>query len=270
MISTHFIRTTNQVALPNPFPEFMAEAAYALPFAVGRDFEQMQNQVNAIPAMRNKVHFALTEWLFNSRGKGERVFTNDSPNSNNQGGALMAAGMFNTIIRTSPDISLADMTGLMEFAGIWKQKEQVYGTPAYYTFRLYTSVSGDTILPVTTDSGRYDVRGAVQSYETMQGIPYIDVVATLSPDRRSMTIFCINRDVTADTSVRFDLRWFHADGRAEVETMSAANRYAQNDGTDPRHVVPDTSSFPIPGSGAISYTLPHESVVRLRIQRSGN
>lgn len=268
-ISTHFIRTTNQVALSDASPDFMAEAAYALPFAVGREFKQMQDQVNAIPALRDKVHFALTEWLFNSRGKGERVFNNASPNWGNEGGALMAAGMFNTMIRTNPDVSFADMTGILEFAGIWKRKEQVYGTPAYYTFRLYTSVKGDTILPVRTDSGQYGVRGAVQPSENMDGIPYVDVVAGLSPDRRILTLFCINRGLSKDTPVRFDLGWFHPEGQVEVQTVRAASRYEQNDETAPRRVVPEASSFPVAGSGAISYTLPPESVVELRFQHGG-
>jgi hypothetical protein len=32
----------------------------------------------------------------------------------------------------------ADMTGMMEFAGIWKQREQVYAVPAFYVFQMYT------------------------------------------------------------------------------------------------------------------------------------
>ncbi len=267
-ISTHFIRITNQVALPDASPDFMAEAAYALPFAVGRNFKRMQDQVNGIQALRDKVHFALTEWLFNSREKDKRISSNSSPNSQNEGGALMVAGIFNTMIRTTPDISLADMTGLMEFAGIQKQKEQVYGTPAYYTFRLYTSVKGDTVLPVRTDSGSYDVHGAVQSFENMKSIPYIDVVATLSADRRTLTIFCINRDLKADTPVTFDIGWFHPEGRAEVERVRAASRYEVNSETDPRHVVPQASSLDFSGAGLVSCTLSHESVTELRFHRS--
>ena len=269
-ISTHFIRTTDQVALPNASPDFVAQAAYALPFAVGRNFEQMQDQVNGIPALKDKVHFALTEWLFKSRGRGGEITAKSGPNALNAGGALMAAGMFNTMIRTAPEISLADMTGLMEFAGIWKEKEQVYGTPAYYTFRMYTSVKNDTVLSVKTDSGTYDVHGGVQAFEDVLGVPYIDVVATLSADHRTLTIFCVNRNLKADVPVRFDLGWFHAQGQAELETMAAANRNEVNNETDPRHVIPQASSLNVPQSGTVSCILPHESVTELRLRRSGN
>ena len=109
-LSTHLIRQTNHDALPNATPDFLAAAAYGLSYYVGRNFQQMQAQVNAAPGYQDgKVHLAMTEWLFSSRGKGERVFTNESPTSTNEGGALMVASIFNTLIRTSPKGKLLDL-----------------------------------------------------------------------------------------------------------------------------------------------------------------
>ena len=179
-VTTHFIRVTNQVQLPNASPDFMASAAYALPYELGRDFKKMQAQLDAVPALGDKVHFAMDEWLFNSRGKGDRVFTNEAPSSKNEGGGLMVAGVFNTLIRNSRIVPISTMTGLIEFAGYWKEKAEVYAPPSYYVFRLYTTVQGDTILPATTDSGAYDVRGGVEGFTDMRDIPYLDVVSTLS------------------------------------------------------------------------------------------
>lgn len=266
-LSTHFIHVTNQVQLKDGTPDFIASAAYALPYAVEQDLRQMQVQVDATPGYRGTVHFAMTEWLFNSRApKGYRVFTNESPSSKNEGGALMAAAMLNTFIRTSPIVSVADMTGILEFAGIWKRREQVYATPAYYAFRLYSSIKGDTILTIKSDSGTYGVKGGYPGFQTMSGIPYVDAVATLSQDRGILTLFCINRDLTKDIPVQMDLRWFHPEGRAHVEQIKAASRYDVNDEVSPRHVVPIPSSIPVPSGGPVRYTLPHESVTVIRFQ----
>lgn len=137
----------------------MAGAAYALPYAVGSYFDKAQTQLEQHPELGGKVHLAITEWLFNSKGFGERNFTNESPSWMNEGGAVMAAGFLNTVLRHAGAITITDMTGLMEFAGIWKRREQVYAVPAFYAFQMYTGVKGDEVLPVTTDSGTYSVTG---------------------------------------------------------------------------------------------------------------
>jgi alpha-N-arabinofuranosidase len=266
-LSTHFIHTTNQVTLPGASQDFMAAAAYALPFELGNRFQRMHAQVDTISAQRNKVQFALTEWLFASRGSGQRVFTQDSPSFNNLGGALMTAGIFNTLLRNGRIVPIADMTGVMEFAGIWKRHEQVYATPSYYTFRLYASVKGDTILPVQSDTGAYNVQGGVPGYENISGVPYIDVTATLSPDQKTLTLFCLNRELTKDVPVRIDLGKFRPLSRADVVQMTAANRYQRNDETDPRRVVPGFSTLSVPVSGPVAYTLPHEGLTIIRFHQ---
>lgn len=81
LLTMHFITGTNHVRL-NPYtPDFMAAAAYAVPYALGPDLDRMQAQMNAVPGYKGKAHFAVTEWLFNSKGQGERNFTNESPSS---------------------------------------------------------------------------------------------------------------------------------------------------------------------------------------------
>ena len=158
-LSLHFILGTNHPQKAAATPDFTAAAAYALPFAVGPYFTKVQAQVDGHPELRGKVHFAITEWLFNSKGFGERNFTNESPSWMNEGGAVMAAGFLNTLLRHTAEVKIADMTGIMEFAGIWKRREQVYAVPAFYAFQMYTPVKDDTVLPVTTDSGTYSVAG---------------------------------------------------------------------------------------------------------------
>ena len=264
LLSTHFIRVTNVVELSNPSAEFVAAAAYALPVEVGRDFQRMQAQVDASSQWRGKVHFAMDEWLFNSRGKGDRVFTNQSPSSKNEGGGLMVAGVFNTLFRNSQIVPFSDITGLMEFAGIWKRRQQAYATPSYYIFRLYSGVKGDTILTVKTGSGLYSLKGGIQEFTDIADVPYVDVVATLSPDRKNLTLFCINRDLANDLPVRIDLGSFAPASVAQVEQLKSASRYDQNDEAHPRNVVPQTSSLALANGAPITYTLPHESVTMLR------
>jgi alpha-N-arabinofuranosidase len=265
-LSEHFILGTNHPTLEVATPDFTAAAAYALPYAVGPYFDKVQAQIDEHPELRGKVHQAVTEWLFNSKGFGERNFTDESPSWMNEGGAVMAAGFLNTVLRHSAEIKITDMTGIMEFAGIWKRREQVYAAPAYYVFRMYTAVEGDTVLPVSSDSGSYNVSGGVRPLDHAQDIPYIDVVATRSSDGKAVTLLCVNRNLSEDVPTRFDLGSLHAVGAVEVQQISAESRYERNDEVEPNQVVPVPRTIPAPGEGPLSITLPHESVTFLRVQ----
>jgi alpha-L-arabinofuranosidase len=264
-LSLHFILGTNHPALQAATPDFTAAAAYALPYAVGPYFDNVQAQIDAHPQLRGKVHLAVTEWLFNSKGYGERNFTDQSPSWINEGGAVMAAGFLNTVLRHDSEISITDMTGMMEFAGIWKKRGQVYAVPAYYAFKLYTSVAGDTILPVTTDSGTYDVTGGIPPLDRVNDIPYIDVVATENATTHSVTLLCVNRDLKEDVPVAFDLGTRRIAGTVQAEQISAGSRYEQNDEVEPNHIVPRPISIEAPAEGRLTVTLPHESVTVLQV-----
>lgn len=264
-LSLHFILGTNHPAKEAATPDFTAAAAYALPFAVGPYFTKDQAQVDAHPDLRGKVHFAITEWLFNSKGSGERNFTNESPSWMNEGGAIMAAGFLNTLLRHTAEVKIADMTGIMEFAGIWKRREQVYAVPAFYAFQMYTPIKGDTVLPVTTDSGSYAVAGGVRPLEKMENVPYIDVVATRSSDGKILTLLCVNRSLESDIPTTFDIGSLHVTGRANVKQIKSATRYEQNDEVEPQHIIPLDNTIDISKSGALSLILPHESVTVIRV-----
>ncbi len=264
-LSLHFILGTNHPILESATPDFVAAAAYALPYAVAPYFDKVQQQIDEHPDLRGKVHLAVTEWLFNSKGYGERNFTDESPSWMNEGGAVLAASFLNTVLRHTSEIEITDMTGLMEFAGIWKRREQVFAVPAYYAFQMYTVVKGDTVLPVTSDSGSYNVAGGVRPLDHVSDIPYIDVVATRSADKGTITLLCVNRSLNEDTSTRFDLGSLHVSGPVHAEQLKSGSRYEQNDEVEPNHIVPEPSTLPSPGAGPLVVTLPHESVTVMRV-----
>ena len=263
-LSLHFIIGTNHPELKQTTQDFVAASAYSIPFAVGPHFDTAWQQVKTDSRHGDKVHFAVTEWLFNSKGFGERNFTNESPSWMNEGGALMAAGFLNTMLRHSDQVYLADMTGSQEFAGIWKRREQVYAVPAYYAFQMYEPVKGDTLLPVTTDSGTYDVKSGVAPLSTIARVPYIDVVATRSKDGKTVTLLCVNRSLEQDLPVRFDLGTLRPVGIAPMKQIYSASRYERNDEIEPKHVLPLDGMAKV-GNSKVSAILPRESVTVIRV-----
>jgi alpha-N-arabinofuranosidase len=264
-LSLHFILGTNHPEHKSATPDFVAAAAYALPFAVGPYFDKVQAQVDADPNHRDKVHFAATEWLFNSRGYGERNFTDESPSWMNEGGAVMAAGFLNTLLRHSGQVKIANMTGSQEFAGIWKRREQVYAVPAYYAFQLYTAVKGNTLLPTTTNSGTYSVKGGVRPLDNVAEIPYLDIVATRSADEKTVTLLCVNRHLEQDIPTHVYLDGLRAIAPATMQQIYSVSRYERNDEIEPKHVVPLDGTAKILQDASVSVILPHDSVTVIRV-----
>ncbi len=130
--------TTNSLVTRNPSPEQIAQATFALPVELERRLRAMHQQFQNTPG-GSEVRTAFTEWLFWA--------PNDTvPRYDNMGGALGTAGFLNMLMRSADIVPIADMTGNIEFGGIWKKRGQTYGVPAYWVFRLYSNA--DATRPV--------------------------------------------------------------------------------------------------------------------------
>jgi hypothetical protein len=114
-LSTHFVVTTNALVTRNPSPEQIAQSTVALPIELERRLRAMHQQFQNTPAGR-EVRTAFTEWLFWS---SEDQF---SPRYDNMGGAIGTAGLLNMLLRNSDIVPISDMTGIIEFGGIWKKR----------------------------------------------------------------------------------------------------------------------------------------------------
>ena len=123
---------------------------FALPVGLERALREMKAQIDADARARGRVEIAFTEWLFH--GRDDRV-----PRFTNMGGALCAAGFLNTLMRVADFTPISDMTGLIEFGGIWKKRGRVYGVPAYWAFRMYSTADATTPVEARVTGGAYDV-----------------------------------------------------------------------------------------------------------------
>src|SRR6266568_365272 len=131
LLSTHFVVGTGRVKRPDASPDAVALADFALPVELERRLRRMHEQIESTPH-RKKVNIAFTEWLFHAND-------DRAPRFHNQGGAVCAAGMLNMLIRNADITPVSDMTGLVEFGGIWKKRGRVYAVPAYWAFRMYSN-----------------------------------------------------------------------------------------------------------------------------------
>ncbi len=252
-LSSHFI-ITEAVQLPNASADFHAMAMLAAPWGLSNRIEALRQQ--AVAAGRPDVKFAFTEWLM-------ITFTHKMPNYNNLGGALFAGGFLNTMLRKSGDVALANMTGILEFGGIWKKKEQVYASPAYWVLRSYAQAHPDLLLDVASDSPTYSISHGITQMPEVRNAPYLDVVAAESEDRTALLLFCVNRNPGRPEAAAFDLRAFSISRAAEVTTIAGDGLLEENDEYHPDRIAAITQHETF--NQRFEHTFPAASVTVVRI-----
>lgn len=259
-LSLHFVETSGRDETWKPRTTASTYMVYAKSYHVGETFGPLQQQVDST-AHRNHVHFAMTEWLFNSMAEGEGNFTNDFPAWNNLGGAVAAAGFLNTLLRHSAEIRIADMTGMIEFAGIAKHREVVYAQPAFYVFQMYSSIKGQRLLPVQTNSGAYVITEPAYLFPKGGEVPFLDVTATESDDGKDVTVFIVNRSIET-SSVKLMLGDWKPK-HVHLTQLGGSGTFDQNTDEHPDEILPKDSELV---NGALIQT-PGQSVSRVTVMR---
>lgn len=257
-LSTHFVVTDNQVLKANATPEFMAAASLALPVGLERRLRLMKEQIDANPRARDKVKIAFTEWLF--AGPEKQV-----PMYNNLGGALCAAGFLNTLMRVSDFTPVADMTGLIEFGGVWQNRGVTYGIPAYWAFRLYSTADASRLVESSVNVETYDVEQGVRRIPSISAVPYLDVTAALNADGSRLTLFAVNRDLAREIRTTVALSGFAARS-ASGKQLTAPDLYTVNDSAAPEAVIPVPVSVEVRG-GEVRHVFPAHSVTVIEISK---
>lgn len=251
-LSTHFVVTNTETEMRGASSDFISAAAFALPVELGRKVEQEQDQINQSPAFANKAHVAFTEWLFIGRRPGTPSFTN-------MGGAVDTGGLLNMLMRHASIVPISDMTGIMEFAGIWKKRSQVYAAPGYYVLRMYSTAHATRPVAVETQGGSYSVEHGVTRLPNIAGVPFLDILAATNAAGTELTLFCVNRSLGTDIPADIRVDGFAAGQRAAIQTLSSASIGDVNDEDEPEHVIPVDTEEPVL-DGGLRHTFPRASV----------
>lgn len=254
-LSTHFVVTDN-VQLHDPTAEFRTMASLALPIGLEKQVHAIHDQIQQ-SAHRDHVKTAFTEWLMISP-------SHTGLNFNNMGGALFAGGFLNMILRNSNIVPISDMTGIMEFGGIWSRRGQVYGSPAYWVLREYANAQPRTLLKVQSNSPGYSVAQGVNRLPEIANVPYLDVDAAESEGGKTLVLLCVNRDLAQDLTASFDFASLGSKGQnARVTTLAADSILADNDEKDPNRVKPATQTEAV--HGIFTHTFPRASVTVIQV-----
>jgi alpha-L-arabinofuranosidase len=162
-------------------------------------------------------------------------------------------------------VPISDMTGIIEFAGIWKRREQVYAAPGYWVLRSYAEAAPQRLVAVDSDVPTYSVQHGVTRTPEIQDVPWLDVRAALLANG-DLALFCVNRSLERDYHAVISLQGFEPALAATAKVITAPSIYNRNDEENPDAVGVATGH---PAAGrSTSYTFPHASVVVLQFHRN--
>lgn len=258
-LSTHFVVTTDRLVRENPSPDFIAQADFALPIGLEQKLREMHEQIQENPQAGDRVKTAFTEWLFWAR-------QGDAPRYDNMGGAICTAGFLNMLLRVADIVPVADMTGIIEFGGIWKKRGRVFGTPAYWAFRMYSNADVSQPVEARAQVGKYNVEQGSVRLPVIPDVPYLDVVAALNDKNDKITLFCVNRHLTQDIVAHISISGFLPAEDGRLRTLSSSSIYDKNDEAHPEAVTPQESRVKLQGA-KLEYSFRHESLTVIELQK---
>jgi alpha-L-arabinofuranosidase len=258
-LSTHFVVTTSSTETLNADHEFTAEATLALPIEIERRLRNMHDQIESTPGQQG-VKTAFTEWLF-------WAASDTYPRYDNLGGAIATGGFLNMLLRTADIVPIADMTGIIEFGGVWKKRGRPFGTPAYWVFRMYSNAEAEIPLEVAVSGESYNVVRGQSRLPSIAAVPYLDVFAALNNSGKKLTLFCVNRDLSRDLHANIQIPGFRATPEGHAKTVHAESIYEKNDEVQPELVHPYASEFPVSDKG-FDFDFTHASVTVIELQRA--
>ena len=255
-LTTHFVVGVDDFVNKSADLDARIAAGFALPIAVGNDLAAAKAQIDANSATRDRVKLAFTEWLFLSSPKA------NLPSYANLGGAILTAGWMNMILGHADFVPISDMTGLIEFGGIHKQRGRVYLTPQCWAFSLYSNYAGDTLVASQTRVRTYNVHAGVRRAPEIANVPYLDVLVTRHSESGELVLFAVNRDWKNPIPASIRIRDFNPAANVQVRTLDAEAITAQNDEEHPDRVRPASSTLPLAGT-ELHYEFPAHSVTVL-------
>jgi alpha-N-arabinofuranosidase len=216
----------------------------------------MRAQINDNPKTRDRVKIAFTEYLFWAEENSENI------RFDNLGGAINGAAWMNMLLARADYVPVADLTGIIDFAGIQKKRSKVFLAPQAWAFSLYANHAGDTPVATRTTVGHYDIHEGQRRFPEISDVPYLDVLATRDSKKNNLVVFVVNRDWKNSITGTVELGDFTPAPDVLAHTLSGGSLLDRNDEENPERVRPVNSTLRAEGT-SLRHTFPAASLTVL-------
>jgi alpha-L-arabinofuranosidase len=170
--------------------------------------------------------------------------------------ALLVGGLANSLIRHSDRVKLACLAQLVNvIAPIMTNENGILRQTIYYPYAWALKYAHGRTLSVFPEGPGYEVAALGRPIESI-GLPvpgfgqvlYLDVTAVLDLEKKTATLFILNRDLEKEQELEIDWRDLTPAGITAFETITGPDLKALNTFADPKRVVPQALEHPKTGS----------------------
>lgn len=237
-------------------------ALLAYPQLVAENFADINKDIETYaPQQAARITIAVTEW--------GPLFAYDMRNrwidhSKTLGSGLFVASMVQTFLRADR-VEMANFFKLTENGFMGWIGADGEPKPSYYAIQLYRQHFGTRLVQTSTDVPSYDVR-AIGLVDSVQHVPYLDVVSSLSADGATLSLIAVNRNIDVPIDTEIDLAGFDAAVPGRAWMLTAPSLDANNGKDLPGLALlwakqASAPRNPMFDSGRASTVVPQESTV---------
>jgi len=193
-----------------------------------RNLQTLAEQiVQYAPAHSAQMFIAVTEWgpFFQLDFKGRYV---DHPKT--LGSALFAASVMKTLME-SPKAEIANFWFLNDLSVLgwigsrstkFPPQPEWAATARYYAFQLYRHHFGTQLVQSNASSPTFDSQSAGW-IDGVKGVPYLDVISSLSSDRNQLYLIAINKNFDSAIDSTLSLKGFLPNAQAKAWTLTGTS-----------------------------------------------
>jgi len=160
------------------------------------------------------------------------------------GSALFVASVMKVLIE-DPRVDIACAFKLLDAStqGWIGNRDRTYIPKApYFALQMFTNHFGPLLISTNTRSPEYNTR-TVGWAEAVQGVPYLDVVASLSDDQRTVYIIGVNKHFDRSIQASIHISSFYPEGSGTAWTLWGTAIDA-NTGTEGGDIAPQAVADP--------------------------
>jgi alpha-L-arabinofuranosidase len=238
-----------------------------------REIAAVCDTVQARKRSNKQLHLSFDEWnvwyrarggdFANGHGKPAPHLLEEQYNLED---ALLVGGLANSLIRHSDRVRIACLAQLVNvIAPLMTNETGVLRQTIYYPYAWALKYAHGRVLSINPEGPTYPVASLGRPVEAIGlpspgfgDVPYLDVVATLDPEKKTANLLALNRDLEKPRTL--EIAWHDATPSSVIvfETITGSDLKAINTFANPKRVVPQKLDNPRIGS-KMSVDLPPRS-----------
>lgn len=246
-----------------------------------REIAAVCDVVQARKRSNKQLHLSFDEWNVWYRARsGDAVNGHGKPAPHlleeqyNLEDALVVGGLANSLIRHSDRVKIACLAQLVNvIAPLMTNENGVLRQTIYYPYAWALKYGRGRAISLNPEGPTYPVASLGHPVEStglpspgFGDVPYLDVVATLEPDKKTATLLVLNRDLEKSRTLEILWRDLTPSSVIAFETITGSDLKAVNTFADPKRVLPQKLESPRLGSKmSVDFPAKSYSVLALAI-----